>query len=106
MKTRNTGIKTPYVVIDKTGKKRPPLDTPKAARIVLREGKMTRYIVEVYKVEIPEADAKRSDLVKFTETMLEKLGRDRCLECKMQGPFLGPLADEIGMLACLEELDH
>jgi hypothetical protein len=53
---------------------------------------MTRYLVRVYKIEIPENGSRRDDIDEATEDWLGKLGADKCFMFQMQGPTLGRIA--------------
>lgn len=46
---------------------------------------MTRYLVDVYRIEIPENGERRDDLVEATEDWLGKLGRNKCYQFQVQG---------------------
>jgi hypothetical protein len=49
---------------------------------------MTRYLVDVYKIEIPDNGKRCDDLTEATEDWLGKLGRDQCYQFQTQGDNL------------------
>lgn len=56
---------------------------------------MTRYLIDVYKIEIPDNGKRRDDLTEATEDWLGKLGRDRCYSHQVQGNTLADVAKQI-----------
>ena len=56
---------------------------------------MTRYLVDVYKIEIPENGDKRDDLTEATEDWLKKLGRNKCYSHQTQGNSLSEIAGKL-----------
>jgi len=56
---------------------------------------MTRYLVDVYKIEIPENGTRRDDLTEATEDWLEKLGRPKCYQFQIQGSNLAGIGTEL-----------
>lgn len=56
---------------------------------------MTRFLIDVYKVEIPDNGQSRDDLAEATEDWLGKLGRDRCYSHQVQGNTLADIAKQI-----------
>jgi len=56
---------------------------------------MTRYLIDVYKVEIPSNGIVRDDVTEATEDWLGKLGRTQCYQFQMQGDSFGELAEKL-----------
>lgn len=56
---------------------------------------MTRYLIEVYKIEIPDNGQLRDDLTEATEDWLGKLGRNQCYSHQVQGDTLSDAAKQI-----------
>lgn len=56
---------------------------------------MTRYLIDVYRIEIPDNGQRRDDLTEATEDWLGKLGRDRCYSHQVQGYTLADVAEQI-----------
>lgn len=56
---------------------------------------MTRYLIDVYKIDIPENGERRDDLAEATEDWLAKLGRLRCYEFQIQGDTFKQLAEAL-----------
>lgn len=56
---------------------------------------MTRYLIDVYKIEIPENGQRRDDLTEATEDWLGKLGRNQCYSHQVQGNTLADVAKQI-----------
>lgn len=53
---------------------------------------MIRFLVDVYKVDIPENGIVRDDIDESTEDWLEKLGRAKCYQFQIQGKTYSELA--------------
>lgn len=56
---------------------------------------MTRYLVDIYKVEIPDNGKRRDDITEATEDWLEKHGRTRCYQFQMQGNQLKEIGERL-----------
>lgn len=57
---------------------------------------MIRYLIDVYKVEIPENGQRRDDIVEVTEDWLEKHGKAKCYQFQLQGVSLKDISDRLG----------
>lgn len=56
---------------------------------------MTRYLIDVYKIDIPENGGRRDDLTEATEDWLEKHGRPKCYQYQLQGDTLSQVAKRL-----------
>jgi hypothetical protein len=56
---------------------------------------MTRYLIAVYKIEIPENGTRRDDIAEATEDWLGKHGRNACYQFQMQGNSLNEIGERL-----------
>jgi hypothetical protein len=56
---------------------------------------MTRYLIDVYKVEIPANGERRDDISEATEDWLEKISRTQCYQFQMQGNSLTEIGERL-----------
>lgn len=56
---------------------------------------MTRYLIDVYEIEIPENGNRRDDIDEATEDWLAKLGRASCYQFQIQGNSYSQLAKRL-----------
>lgn len=59
---------------------------------------MIRYLIDVYRVDIPDNGIVRDDIVEATEDWLEKYGRTRCYQFQLQGGSLKEVAEQMQKL--------
>lgn len=58
---------------------------------------MTRYLIDVYKVEIPENGKRCDDLTEATEDWINKLTKDNCFQFQLQGNTKLEVAEKLGI---------